>query len=354
MTDASSSDSEYWVHGLFSEVPRCSALAVQNTRPLIHSRLSGKNLKSSIMIHKPDSSVLLQPENTMTMLSTNECDEVPIKDTVASEQVDDLVKRLSDDEIEGAARSSFAYTKDTLHQNGLFYAKQMAKRYLESACQEKGKALRKMKATIKFRREKDINGLREAINDPVSDYHVQLKKSLASGHLYVQGYDRDGRATYVFVPRLVTSHDPTWEIRTHIWTLERAIACSRAKDKTVNAVVDFNGFSTLLHAPPASIGKEIMTTLRNHYVGHINQIFLIDAPTAFLCLWAVFKPFAGRMTRDKIQFVSSKEQKQQVLGQWYDAEQAPSWMLPSGKKNRELNLEEYLHETPFDRAFDEI
>ena len=268
-------------------------------------------------------------------------------------ECDAVIDGLSSDELEDAARTSYAYVKQPSSTNRLYYARQMARRYLESAANDQRKALEKLKKTLQFRREMDLDGLREALADPLSHYHNELENTLSPGHVYVQGYDRDGRSTYVFIPRRVQGHDPTWTIRGHIWTLERAIACSRAKDQTVNAVVDFNGFSAIRHSPPTSIGKDLMMTLRSHYVGHVNQIFLIDAPTAFLCLWACLKPFAGRCTRSKIHFVSSNRQKEKVLGRWYSPDQGAPWMMPSGKKNRELDVKEYLHSLPFDKAFDE-
>ena len=271
----------------------------------------------------------------------------------ADSDADHLLRCLNPEELEVAARTNYAYSQENTPKRCLYYAKAMALRYLESAKNDKVKALERMKQTIDFRREEDIDGLRRTLEDPVGQYRDQLKSELRSGHVYVQGYDRDGRSTYVFVPRRVRSHDPTWTIKGHIWTLERAIACSRARDKTVNAVVDFNGFSPVAHAPPTAIGKDLMTTLRQHYVGHVNQIFLVDAPSAFMFLWAVFKPFAGRTTRDKIHFVSSEKQKQESVGGLYNQEEAAPWMMPGGKKNRDLDIDEYLHRTSFDQAFDE-
>jgi hypothetical protein len=208
---------------------------------------------------------------------------------------------------------------------------EMAQRYLDSKS-DKDIALAKMKATIKFRKEMDIDNLRTAATDPSSDYHIPLRKFLSNKKVYVQGYDLEGRSTYVFVPRLVDDHDPEWTRKGHVWSLERAIACSKARDKTVNAVVDFAGFSPNRNAPPIYIAKDIMMTLRDHYVRHINSIFLVNVPTAFLCLWAFFKPFAGKKTQNKIRFVNSNRQKEQILGRCYSSDQAASWMLPTGKK----------------------
>jgi len=268
------------------------------------------------------------------------------------EDVQDMVKHLSEDEMEIAANSSYEYFTDPLKQDRMMYVNQMAARYLDASRNDKTRALERMKDTIKFRQEKHIDKLRVAINDPLSDYHTDLKKSLSSRYAYVQGYDREGRSTFFFVPRRVNNHQDL-HVYGLIWTMERAIACSQAQDKTINAVVDFSGFSAMHHAPPMAFGQTLMTMLRNHYVGYINRIFLIDAPSAFLCLWAIFKPFAGRKTREKIVFVSSNRQKEVIVRKWYNPNQATSWMLPSGTMNRALDLEEYLHETPFDRAFDD-
>lgn len=263
-----------------------------------------------------------------------------------------MLSNLSQDELEIAARTNYNYVKDPKKETRQKYAAEMAQRYLDSKS-DKDKALAKMKQTIQFRKDMDIDSLRDAANDPCSDYHVPLRKFLSNRKVYVQGYDLEGRSTYVFVPRLVDDHDPEWTRKGHVWSLERAIACSKAKDKTVNAVVDFAGFSASQHAPPIHIGKDNMTTLRDHYVGHVNNIFLVNVPTAFLCLWAIFKPFAGKKTREKIQFVNSKRQKEKILGRCYSNDQAASWMLPTGKKNRSLDVEEYIENTPFDCAFDE-
>lgn len=265
-----------------------------------------------------------------------------------------MLNRLSEDELDIAARTNYNYatSKDPSQEARHKCAEEMAARYLRSKS-DRDKALAKMKATIKFRKDIDIDKLRNSSTDPISDYHLPLRKFLSNKKLYVSGYDKQGRSTYVFVPHLVDDHDPEWTRKGHVWSLERAIACSKSDDKTVNCVVDFRQFSVLRNAPPTSVGKDIMTTLRDHYVGRVNQIFLVNAPTTFLCVWAIFKPFAGKKTRDKIHFVNSNRKKEQVIGRWYSNDQAPSWMLPTGRKNRELDLDEYLQDTPFNKAFDE-
>ena len=268
-------------------------------------------------------------------------------------QLEYILGELTAEELELAARSSYTYSKSPQTQKSLQhkYAQHFALKFLRSK-KDATKALDKLKATLQFRKEKDINGLRLAFDDPESPYREPLKKQLESKMLKVQGYDKDGRSTYIFTPRNCQSHDDEWTIKEHIYTLERAIACSTAADKTVNVVVDFNGFSALRHAPPTSIGMEFMQTLRNHYAGSVHEIFLVDAPMAFNALWNIFKPLIGSQTRGKIHFVKG-QRKHNKLSQWYDRSQAADWMLPGGTKNRELDVEEYLFRIPFNESFDE-
>lgn len=293
-------------------------------------------------------------------------------------QLEQMLSLLSDDELELAARTNYRYyTCSRKSSNGFVAtegggggeegdlergalsardcARNMARRYLRSnRDKDPVAAAHKMKATLQFRRDMDVDGLRQAFSDPQSPYKERLWHHLSSSPVtYVQGYDRDGRSTFVFEPHRVTNHDDEWTLKQHVYTLERAIACSKAPDQTVNAVVNFKGFSVRHHAPPTHIGQQFLTTLRHHYTGHVHRIVIVDAPLTFWCLWTLFQPFIGRKTKHKIQFVSSEVQKRRVLGELYEPNQATPWMLPDGTKTREWNAKEYLLDTPFDRAFDE-
>jgi len=279
--------------------------------------------------------------------STNTCSS---SKTSSSDDVVSMIRQLSQEEIEIAARTNYEYAQNPQQENTLQYAMQMADRYLKSkSCKEK--ALKKMKATIEFRKKMRIDSLRDAVSDQTAEDHLPLTKFLSKKNLYVSGYDNEGRSTYVFVPRLCDDHES--ELQAHLWTLERALACSKAPDRTLNAVIDFAGFSSTKHAPPLRLGQEVMTTLRDHYIGCVHRIFIVNAPASFSYLWSILKPFAGKTTRDRIQFVSSRRQQQEMIGRWYSKDQVAAWMLPDGEKNRLLDTEEYLYQTPFHRAFDE-
>jgi hypothetical protein len=262
---------------------------------------------------------------------------------------------MSPDEVETAAMASYQYLKNPVLSEQAHHAAKIARRYLKSKPNVET-ALPKLKATLEFRRNLDIVGLIQAFdkdpsNDPSNDCAFHLQEQLSSKKMYVQGYDKHGRSTLFFIPRLVQDHDAEWTLKEAVYSIERAIACSKSKDGLINAVVDFSGFSVIKNSPPLEIGKRFLTTLRDHYAGQIYCIYLVDTPPSFSFFWTIFKSFIGKKTREKIQFLSGNSKIK--LKEFYDVDQVTSWMLPYGKKNRCLDLEEYLFDTPFHRAFDE-
>ena len=263
------------------------------------------------------------------------------------------VSQLSDEEVETAARTSYVYLKNPKPEESDDYAKLMCQRYLRSKRGDEQVALKKMKSTLKFRQSMQVEDLmtafdKEKRDDPANDDEngsvaTELQASLASKHMYVRGYDKEGRSTFVFLTRRVVSHDPEWSLKEALYTIERAIASSKADDSSISAIVDLKDFS-IKKAPPMDLGKAFLTTLRNHYAGHVKQIFIVDAPRSFRWLWNVLKAFVGTSTRDKIHFVSRKEQ---ALEAHYQSDQ-----IPIRDNMVDLDLQRYFYDVPFDRPYE--
>ena len=189
-----------------------------------------------------------------------------------------MLSRLTSDELETAARSSFEYLQTRTRTDPAAddedttldpepFAKKMAERYWKSKKRDSELALEKMKATIAFRKEIDIDSLRLAFShqhtneDHLSNDDTRtatLEKFLSSGKNFVMCHDKQGRSTHFFVPRKTVEHDAEWTLKESLYTMERAIASSRAPDQSVNAIFDFRGFSLVYHTPPLSIGKDFL------------------------------------------------------------------------------------------------
>jgi hypothetical protein len=264
--------------------------------------------------------------------------------------VHDVLDELTDDELELAARTSYEYVKNPLPETRELCATSICRRYLESKKGNVALATKKVKATLQFRKEHKIEALMTALEDPQSEAAQSLHHQVKDKKFYVQGYDTDGRATLYFIPRNTTHFDKEWHLKEAIYSIERAIACSKAPDRTINAVVDFSGFSIFRHSPPQDIGKEFLTTLRSHYAGQIHKIFLLDCPTSFHILWRIFSPFIGTDTRSKIQFLSGPKEKMTMTNS-YLLDELPSFVHPHGGKVHPLDVNEYLFELRFNQAF---
>jgi len=304
-----------------------------------------------------------------------------------SNKIEQMLSQLNEEELEIAARTSYEYmhAQQSSLSNRKKYARLMAKRYLESKMGRVDVATQRMKETIRFRKQIDIDALRRTFdekkkgnpiinnennhniinnNNPVADNNEQnsqsskrkkLESMLSSKRNYVQGYDIDGRSTFIFVPRHASknTHDREWTLKESLYTIERAIASSKAIDHSINAIIDFRGFRITEHAPPFEIGKEFLLALRHHYAGQVHKIFIVDAPVGFSFFWNIFKQFVGKSTQSKIMFLASGRNKDSVLQKYYTNEEATPWMLSNGLKTRELDVQEYLYHTPFDQAFNE-
>jgi CRAL/TRIO domain len=275
-----------------------------------------------------------------------------------------ILDQLTEEELEGAARMSYEYqTKenptDDLRRS---YATDALERYI-SAKTNQDVALQQFKETLKFRKEYNLDNLQQL----TIDRNDEISKFMEDRKAYVQGYDTCGRSTLLFIPRNTSDFNkPEQNLLGHIWTMEKAIACTKSKDRTINVVADFNDFSLYYHSPPLSLGKTVMTTLRKHYVGQIHRIFLVNVPTTFSILWTISKPFAGTKTRRKIVLIGGNQklvnfdelsinasQTKISLCQYYTAKQSTPWMVKDGQKRKKLNVDNYINQIPFDHAFDD-
>ncbi|CAB9502828.1 CRAL TRIO domain protein [Seminavis robusta] len=277
-----------------------------------------------------------------------------------------MLSQLTEEEMETAARTNYQYLQSAWSGTATVedrqkHATAMARRYLKSK-KDVDRALDCMRLTLQFRQEMKLDQLRRTFDDSIDDndeqqqqFRSELAERLSSKKSFVMGYDKEGRATFHFRPPKSIHHDLHWTMMEALYTMERTIACSQrnAGQDSINAVVDIAGFQPMVHAPPLHVGQQFLQTLRRHYVGHIDKIVILDAPMAFVILWQLLSPFVGTKTSSKIVFLSGQENKTEQISQLYDPAQAAPWMMTGGRKERELDMDEYLYKTTFDHAFDE-
>lgn len=264
-----------------------------------------------------------------------------------------IMAALSEEEKEVAARSSYAYLQQSISgdlSKRDVYASDMAQLYLDSKKNDWNLALTKLRETLIFRQKNNLDKLR-------LEPH-RLHQNLSQRLVYVRGYDRDGRALWIGVPRETKNHEGSATIESAVFTMEKAIAYSQNKGhEQVTAIPHYAGIDKMKDKQPLSVARQVMDTLRRHYVGRVHRIYLVDAPWSLRTIWGMLKPFAGQATREKVVFVTGDSEKESVLGPILDPDQASEWMLPQHRKemasSHNFDLRAYLDETPFDKTFGE-
>jgi CRAL/TRIO domain len=318
------------------------------------SQLTNDGDSSHSVEYPSPSTVPSSPGGDSTSSST--CDRTGASGTDASSSYDErtlqqisyMISQLSDEEQELAARTNYTYFCRRDESLRLPAVRHMCARYLRSKKQP-DLALAKMKETLAFRKEMNVDHLRVALHsDNVAKCETaqKLKSHVEHKAVYVQGYDKEGRSTFIFEPHRVVEYCHEISLKHHVWTLERAIACSKHPEKTINAVINCGEFVAKHHAPPVNLAKDFFKALRSHYTGHVNKIFLVAPPRSVGFLWSVFKPFVSERTKNNVVFVTKSNQ----LAEFYCVSQAKPWMLQGGQLTEDFDVEEYI-ERPFDTAF---
>eukprot|EP00978_Attheya_sp_CCMP212_P028770 scaffold100301_cov55-Attheya_sp.AAC.2 len=259
----------------------------------------------------------------------------------------EMVEALTDTEKEHAARSSYRYLMATDTNNDEDrdkYAMKMAFRYLVVCFGNRTKALDKLRKTIQFRLDMDMDGLRKCCYHTGTDhdeettekyalYREKLDEEMATGKMFVSGYDTRGCAIYPYIASKFTTFDPEWYLKIHSYTLERAIACT---ERSTNGA------------------HNKITLLRDHFPELIHHVYLMDAPYSFRVFYSMLYPFIDSFTQKLVKFISGDEAKRKdVSSELYPLEELMPYMHPDGKSSKALDVKSYLYDIPFDYAFDE-
>mmetsp|Transcript_27622 Transcript_27622/g.55299 ORF Transcript_27622/g.55299 Transcript_27622/m.55299 type:complete len:329 (-) Transcript_27622:31-1017(-) len=313
--------------------------------------------------HSPHKSAFsLAPTETSSLSDSSSLGCV---ETVSEKHPGDIMKiydSLSSEEVEQAALHSFRYyeTRDETKRDA--YAIAQVRRHYMAEKFDVQSTIRKMKATLKWREKIGIDAMRKTANaentDCESVNHMRkiLEKDMETGKVYVMGYDRDGRALYIVTPAKKNSENEQDVIRSHIYALERCIACTERKTngelERIICVFDFNNFSRK-HSYPLKIIGKVFGVLKAHYPERIANMYFLDTSIVSRSVWAIAKPFVDPVTKKKICFVQGKKLKDKVFESLIGAEQAPPILRSDGKMTTPFNADVFLN-VPFDQSYCDV
>ena len=233
---------------------------------------------------------------------------------------------------------------------------------------EKGnlpQAIRKIKSTLKWREEFDVEGIKRCFDKKQGGAIISPEKQTEQNHLaeviaqenetgkiYCRGYDKQGRAILYLTPGRENSNDEINNMRHLVYHLERAIACTRQTSgrEKICIVIGYAGFK-LSNAPPMSTVKHTLTILQGHYPERMYRAYICDPPLVFRSFWSIIKHFVDPATLEKIAFCTGKEGSS-ILERDFNTD-ITERQAGGTKLLREFRSREFLFDTPFDCTFDE-
>ncbi|CAB9523217.1 CRAL TRIO domain protein [Seminavis robusta] len=290
----------------------------------------------------------------------------------------DLLKELSEAEVEAAALTSFHYalvaakeanspsTEGKNTQQKTQCALRMIRRHLVAQKNNREDAMKSVHETLEFRNTNRVNDIRsvnlkakgaeddDPFLNPIRD--AIIADAVPKPKMIVRGNDNEGRATLIKFQnsRFVLRDNPDLFIQVQIYWVERAIACSeRHGQEKINLVMDYTGYSRD-NKPPVSLLRRFITTLQSHYPERLHLMVGCDPTLLLRSIWSVVSWFVDPDTREKIMFVSGKEAKMQQVFKHYEPEQAMAFLLPSGTLGlvKEDELRKFIFEYRLDQNYD--
>lgn len=209
-------------------------------------------------------------------------------------------------------------------------------RYLRARNFDFEKASAMLRATIEWRHSFGLSEMLEGWADV-----IKLENS--TGKMYLRGYDHNGHVLVYMRPRFENTNDHNGNMKHLVYTLERAIACMKERDKDVEKLVlliDYEGFS-LFNAPPMKTSLETLNILQNHYPERLYRAYIIRPPWIFSAFWNMISPFVDPVTREKICFLSS-DMKEMNASLKQDIDTSILESDVSGEDSRPFSSEVYL------------
>jgi len=239
----------------------------------------------------------------------------------------ELLKSLTDEEVEVAARSSYKYLLMSISKDESKkpppelredIALNMIKRHLIQAKGDKVKALKQIKSTIQFRQDMNADAMRlchynlESGNAEYEKLRNVLDKELETPVWQIRGKDGKNRTPVNAIVAFKNDgrFDPVEYVRIHMYFIERALACGErlrnsTDDDTFSVYTDCSGFFPGC-APPLGVSRGILNLMALHYPERLQNFYLVDTPVIFRVFWKIIKPFIDPKTKNKFIFVTGE------------------------------------------------
>jgi hypothetical protein len=227
---------------------------------------------------------------------------------------------------------------------------------------EKGsvpKAVAKIRETLAWRRDFDVARVRKGMHGDDTEMREILLRENETGKIYCRGFDAQGRALMYMRPSRENTNNELNNMRHLVWSLEKAIACTRRKSvelgatvplEKINLVIDYDGFQ-MRHAPPMSTSRYTLDILQKHYPERMYRAYVVHPPFVFRTFWMLVRPFVDPTTKEKICFCSGKKGIQKLTSAVTDVHKLEP-CAGGETPMRDFDSKEYMT-LPLNHGFDE-
>ena len=286
-----------------------------------------------------------------------------------------MVEELTVEDQEIAARTSYTYwvaatTMKDCPTEGMRMQMAMreACRHLDGQDGNYNEAMEFFKRAIQFRKERQIDLLRTCFSNdsPVNvtddqaeiqaDFCAAVQDDLAKQVMLVRGHDREKRALMIKMGRTTSEMNEDSYFLAQIYLTERALAAteviSKGKQDQMVAIFDFGTYSSS-NSPPFKVVMNTVKTLQRIYQDRLKKLFILDPPFWMRGVYTMLHPFLSPRTREKVNMPSGMRQKESILSDVIDVEQAMPFMLADGNLTSEIEIERFLRRVPFHALYDD-
>lgn len=297
-----------------------------------------------------------------------------------------MVSELTADQLEQAARTSYAYYVASTSSNPSLtalatdgarrnVALRMARRHLVQCKGNQEKAAEIMVQALEFRNHRDVDALRNCFAvqhdercaslsirdedmpdaDRMESYRKLIVNDLAQQPMVVRGHDVSNRAVLIKFPRISAETDVEAYVMAHLYVAERAMAAtevlSRGNEEKIVVCLDFADYSSSCK-PPLSAMRMLLPLLQVNYPERVDHIVIVEPSLWMRALFKLLGPFFDPHTKEKIVMVNGEKQRIDKLQPLVSKDQAMPFMLPGGELTSEVNVVRYLEEVPFFSLYD--
>lgn len=209
-------------------------------------------------------------------------------------------------------------------------------RFLRARGGNASKAFTMIKATLAWRKEKNVETVIE--NTPSPNTIQSVVRRLTPNSLV--GYDYEGCPVYVertgmlqygkFAEAgishnmLVRAHLESIEYYTNVLMMEASVKCGRTVDKLVT-IVDMSGVTFASLTPGViSMFKAIAKIDSDNYPEIMKSVYIVNAPWGFSTIWSLLRSFLDERTANKVHVIAASENAADKLKQMMDIALLPS------------------------------